>query len=202
MQAIDTNILIYAEIEGDPHHAVARRVLAELAEGDAPWAIPWPCVYEFLRVVTHPRVFHPPVPIEIALADLKRILASPSLVLLSETDRHPALLDLVVHQAGATGNLIHDAHIATLCLEHGVAELITGDRDFARFEALKVVNPFTAARSAPLQVSARRKRRPYAGPAPQAIVPRAYSSRMRSNASQRDISDRITVSPTFNPFRI
>ena len=142
MKAIDTNVLVYAEITSSPHHAAASAVLRSLAEGPAPWAIPWPCVYEFLRVVTHPRMFHPPVPTARALADLQAILASPSLVLLSETPRHPDLCMSVVHAAGASGNLIHDAHIAALCLEHGVSELVTGDRDFGRFEELTIINPF------------------------------------------------------------
>lgn len=142
MQAIDTNILIYAEVDSNGHHGAAVRLLKNLSEGPRPWAIPWPCVYEFLRVVTHPRVFHPPVPLDVALNDLGSILASPSLVLLAETDQHVSLFDQVIRQASATGNLIHDAHIAALCLEHGVSELLTGDRDFSRFEGLRVVNPF------------------------------------------------------------
>ncbi len=142
MQAIDTNILIHAEIRSSPHHAVARRLLKELAEGSSPWAIPWPCLYEFLRVVTHPRVYHPPMPLALALDDLGRILASPSLVLLAETPQHPGMMQEVLRQSGATGNLIHDAHIATLCLEHGIKEFLTGDRDFNRFPFLKVINPF------------------------------------------------------------
>lgn len=142
MQAVDTNILIYAEITSNSHHGQARQVLTELAEGAVPWALPWPCVYEFLRVVTHPRVFHPPVPLEIALTDLKAIMDSPSVLLLSETDRHVELMASIVKESGATGNLIHDAHIASLCLEHGVTELISADRDFLRFKSLKIVNPF------------------------------------------------------------
>lgn len=142
MQAIDTNVLIYAEVESSTHHDPALRLLKSLAEGALPWALPWPCAYEFLRVVTHPRVFHPPVPLDVALSDLRNILSSPSLVLLAETDRHAGLFAEVVRKAGATGNLIHDAHIVALCLEHGVLELLTGDRDFSRFEGLRIVNPF------------------------------------------------------------
>lgn len=142
MQAIDTNILIYAEVESSRHHAPALGILKTLAEGTVPWAIPWPCIYEFLRVATHPRVFHPPVPLEIALEDLRQVLASPTLVLLAETARHAPVLDQTIRQADATGNLIHDAHIVALCLEHGVSELITADRDFSRFTGLKIVNPF------------------------------------------------------------
>ena len=142
MQAIDTNILIYAEVESSERHAPARQILTKLAEGTLPWAIPWPCIYEFLRVVTHPRIFHPPVPLDIVLEDLGQLLLSPSLVLLTETARHFTVLNETIRQSGAAGNLIHDAHIVALCLEHGVSELITGDRDFSRFAGLKLLNPF------------------------------------------------------------
>ncbi|KPK46447.1 MAG: hypothetical protein AMK74_00110 [Nitrospira bacterium SM23_35] len=142
MRAVDTNVLIYAEIRSSPHHQVARRLLREFAEGALPWAIPWPCVYEFLRIVTHPRVYHPPVPVSLALRDLRRILDSPTLVLLQETPNHPDIMTSVIEEAGVSGNLIHDAHIAALCLEHGITEFISGDRDFARFSFLTVQNPF------------------------------------------------------------
>ncbi|MBI4482682.1 MAG: PIN domain-containing protein [Acidobacteria bacterium] len=142
MQAIDTNVLVYAEIISSRHHRRARQLLRELAEGAHPWAIPWPCLYEFLRVVTHPRVYHPPAPLPVVLTDLKAILESPSVVLLSETPRHFEVMDGVIRESGVTGNLIHDAHIAALCLEHGVAELLTGDRDFGRFPGLRIADPF------------------------------------------------------------
>ena len=133
---------MFAEVTGTAHHAAARALLTTCAEGSAPWAIPWPCIYEFLRVVTHPRVFHPPVPTDRAMRDLSAIIASPSLVLLAETDRHLDVAAQLIEQSGASGNLIHDAHIAALCIEHGVSELLTADRDFSRFPGLKVSNPF------------------------------------------------------------
>lgn len=147
MRALDTNVLVYAEITNSRHHARARALVMACAEGGEAWALPWPCVYEFLRVVTHPRVFHPPVPLDVALADVRAVLASPSLVLLAETPRHQEVMDDVVRRAGATGNLLHDAHIAALCMEHGVSELITGDRDFARFDGLAIRDPFTGGAS-------------------------------------------------------
>lgn len=144
MRALDTNVLVFATIRSSPQHEPAVEVLRQCAEGPAVWAIPWPCIYEFLRVVTHPRVYHPPVPAEIALTDLRAVLGSPSLVLLSETARHGEVMDAVVRESGATGNLMHDAHIAALCLEHGVTELVTGDRDFRRFSGLRLTDPFAA----------------------------------------------------------
>ncbi len=143
MRAIDTNVLVFAEIKNSPQHDQARDILREFSEGPIAWAIPWPCVYEFLRVVTHPRVYHPPVPCDVALSDIRAVLASPSLVTLSETSRHAEVMDAVVRSSGATGNLIHDAHIAALCLEHGVTELVTGDRGFHRLQGLRVVDPFS-----------------------------------------------------------
>lgn len=142
MRALDTNVLVHAEIVTSPQHPRARAIVAELAQGIAPWALPWPCVYEFLRVVTHPRICHPPMPVDAALADLRALLASPSLMLLAESDRHAEVLQSVVVASGVSGNLMHDAHIAALCIEHGVSELITGDRDFLRFDGLRVTNPF------------------------------------------------------------
>ena len=142
MQAVDTNVLVYAEIVSSRHHVPARELLGTLAEGARPWAIPWPCLYEFVRVVTHPRVYHPPMPLGLALADLRTLLASPSLVLLSETPRHTEVMAAVLEASGVRGNLVHDAHIAALCVEHGVAELLSGDRDFARFPGVRVTNPF------------------------------------------------------------
>ncbi len=143
MKAVDTNILLYAEISTLPEHERARQVLSELAEGARPWALPWPCVYELLRVLTHPKVLHPPMPLERALADVRSLLAAPGLVLLSETERHAETMAALLAQSRATGNLVHDAHIAALCLDHGVEELLTADRDFARFAGLRVRDPLT-----------------------------------------------------------
>ena len=93
------------------------------------------CVYEFVRVVTHPRVFDPPTQLEIVLDDLDSLVQSPSLNLLSEGPRHAVFMQQLLGAGQAAGNLAHDAHIAALVLEHGVRELWTADRDFARYPA-------------------------------------------------------------------
>jgi uncharacterized protein len=142
--AIDTNVLVYARRADSPHHQAARELVTGLAEGSAPWALPWPVVYEFVRVVTHPRVFDPPSPLEGVLRDLESLLASPSLTLLGEGPGHARLMGEQVRRGSASGNLAHDAHIAALVVEHGVSELLTADRDFARFPGVRARNPFSA----------------------------------------------------------
>lgn len=138
MIALDTNVLVYAHRAEAPFHAEARKVLTELAEGGEPWALPWVCIYEFLRVVTHPKVFDPPSKLDIALENVESLLKSPALVMLGEGPWHPAAMRQSLQASGAAGNLVHDAYIAALCMEHGVAEFWTADRDFSRFPSLRV----------------------------------------------------------------
>ena len=106
MIALDTNILVYARREEAPFHREARRLVTKLAEGEAPWALPWPCVYEFLRVVTHHRVFQPPTPLAVALEDLGSLFDSPSLSLLGEGPSHVGHFRDTVLAGEATGNLV------------------------------------------------------------------------------------------------
>jgi toxin-antitoxin system PIN domain toxin len=142
--ALDTNILIYARRQELPQHTKAVALLRRLAEEDQPWAIPWPCIYEFLRVVTHPGVFDPPTDLNRALEDLDSLFACRSLVLLGEGSAHPGHMRRAVEYGNAIGNLAHDAHIAALAIEHGVRELWTTDRDFSRFPGLRTKNPLRA----------------------------------------------------------
>ncbi len=143
MIALDTNILVHARREGAAHHARAREILKGLAEGDEPWALPWPCIYEFLRVVTHPRVFDPPTDLTVATEEVGALAECPSLTLIGEGPTHLGHLRRMVLGGRAAGNLAHDAHIAALVLEHGVRELWTTDRDFSRFPGLRVRDPFS-----------------------------------------------------------
>ena len=141
MIAVDSNILIYAHRRDSPFFDLAYAIIAALAEGDASWAIPWPCMHEFVSVVTNPRIYKPATSIERTFGQVDAWLASPMLVLLAETDRHLAELRTLATTARAAGPLIHDARIAAICREHGVSELWSADRDFNRFPGLKVVNP-------------------------------------------------------------
>lgn len=137
MLAVDTNILIYAHRAETSQHASSSALLRELAEGDAVWALPIFCLAEFVRVVTHLRVFDPPTELGVALDFLDRLLEAPTLRLLLPTEGYPSCFREACDSAGARGNLAFDAQIAAVCREHGVSELVTADRDFARFPALK-----------------------------------------------------------------
>jgi len=141
-RAIDTNVLVYARRAETAQHGQALSLLRTLAEGAEPWGLPWPCVYEFLRVVTHPRVFHPPTPLGSVLEDLRALQESPSVRMLRETDRHAEVMERVLHSTSVSGNLIHDAHIVALLLEHGFDEIVSADSDLRRFPGIRVTNPF------------------------------------------------------------
>lgn len=144
MIALDTNILIHARRREMAHHVAASLALHRLAEGDQPWAIPWPCLYEFVRVVTHPRIFAPPTNPDVLLDDVEHLLGSPSLLMLGNGPSHAGHMLRALRGGEAWGSLAHDGHIAALLYEHGVRELWTLDRDFARFPGIRHVNPFAS----------------------------------------------------------
>jgi toxin-antitoxin system PIN domain toxin len=141
MIALDTNVLVHAHRRDAALHAPAARAVAELAGGAAPWAIPWPCVYEFFAIATHPRIYSPPTPSAAAIDQIDAWLESPTVNLLAEGDAHWPRLREVLNAGQVAGPMVHDARVAALCLAHGVAELWTADRDFGRFPALRVRNP-------------------------------------------------------------
>lgn len=145
MIAVDTNILVYSHREDSAFHGVAFGCVAALAEGLASWAIPWPCLHEFLAIVTHPRIYAPPTPLELALDQVEAWLESPTLVTLSETPTHWATLRALLTASRVAGPQVHDARVAALCQQHGVRELWSADRDFGRFGGIAVVNPLTGA---------------------------------------------------------
>lgn len=146
MIAVDTNILVYAHRGDSPFHDAAEACMVSLAEGAGSWAIPWPCLHEFLAIVTHPRIYAPPTPVQKALDQVDAWLESPTLRLLTEAEEHWSVLRNLVRHAHIAGPKVHDARIAALCREHGVRELWSADRDFSRFPELRVVNPLVEAR--------------------------------------------------------
>ena len=141
MIAVDTNILVYAHRRDSPWHGAAAGVIGGLASGRGAWAIAWPSLHEFIGVVTHPRIYAPPSRIEEAFAQVQAWRASPALQFLAEGPGHLDELEGLMASARAAGPAVHDARIAAICLQHGVSELWTADRDFSRFPALKTRNP-------------------------------------------------------------
>jgi toxin-antitoxin system PIN domain toxin len=139
--AVDTNLLVFAHREDSPWHEAAYARLAELAAGRAAWAIPWPCLHEFLAIVTHPRIYLPPTPLATALDQVEAWVESPSLVLLAEPEGYWQEVRAVLETGRITGPQIHDARIAAICRIYGVQELWSADRDFNRFPGLPVRNP-------------------------------------------------------------
>jgi toxin-antitoxin system PIN domain toxin len=142
--ALDTNLLVYAHRRDSPWHEVAAARVRALAEGSANWAIPWPCLQEFLGLVTHARIYAPPTPLTKALAQVSAWLESPTLALLAEGEGYWGVLARLLERSRAAGAQVQDARIAALCIHHGVRELWSADRDFSAFGELKFRNPLTA----------------------------------------------------------
>jgi toxin-antitoxin system PIN domain toxin len=143
MIAVDTNILVYAHRVDSPWHAKAVRVVTELAEGVSLWAIPWPCLHEFIAIVTHPRIYAPPTPLRDALYQVQCWLESPTLVTLSESDDFFPTWRGMIESSAVSGAAVHDARVAALCVHHGVRRLLSADRDFSRFRGPRTENPLT-----------------------------------------------------------
>jgi toxin-antitoxin system PIN domain toxin len=142
--ALDTNILVYADRADLPQHAEAREFLEDLSRGLEPCGLPVFALVEYVRVVTHPRLFSSPTRLSDALSNVDSLLSIPVFRLLLPGDRFWELFDRLSREADARGNLAFDTQIAALCLEHHVGELCTADRDFARYPGLHTRNPLGA----------------------------------------------------------
>lgn len=141
MIAVDTNILVYAHRIDSPFNARAYAQLTALAIDRSSWAIPWPCVHEFLSVSTHLRIYSPPSTLADAIQQVNIWMESPTLSLIGESHDHWPRLQSLMHDARIAGGGTNDARIAAICLSHGVRELWSADRDFSRFPKLKTRNP-------------------------------------------------------------
>lgn len=143
MIAVDTNVLVYAHRREVTEHGMARDRLRALAGGHTPWAIPWPCVYEFFSVVTNPRIWGPSASTpQQAWAQLEAWFAAPTVRLLNEPPGFAGVLAGFARRPRVRGGAVHDARIAALCIAHGVEVILTRDRDFSLFPELRVDNPF------------------------------------------------------------
>jgi len=139
--AADTNILVHAHRADSDWHEPARDCIESLAHGRVTWGLPWPCIHEFLAIVTHPRIYDPPSTAAEALVQVDAWLESPVAELLTETHAHWSVLKELLIGGRVRGAMVHDARVAALCVAHGVTELWTADRDFSRFPGLVIRNP-------------------------------------------------------------
>jgi uncharacterized protein len=143
MVAVDTNVLVYAHRREAEEHTVALRVLGRLTASAQPWAIPWPCAYEFFSIATNPRIWKDAASTpEQAWLQLQAWFDSPSVRLLGETDGFVPVLERFVRRSRVRGPLVHDARVAAICVAHGVDKLLTRDRDFSLFSELSTEDPF------------------------------------------------------------
>ena len=142
MILVDANILIYAHVSSFAQHSIARDWLDQQLNGPSPVGLPWASMLAFLRLVTNPRVFERPEPIGDAWQQVHAWLACETAWIPQPTERHAELLGQFLTLPGIHGNLIPDAHLAALAVEHGLT-LCSTDGDFARFRGLRWLNPIT-----------------------------------------------------------
>jgi toxin-antitoxin system PIN domain toxin len=146
MFVVDTNVLVHALDEDSPFHAPCASALARWRTQPGAWFVTWSVLYEFVRLVTHPRKMRRPVSIDAAWRLVEGLLASPGLRVLVETPRHVEVARAVIDETpGLTGNLSHDLHIAVLMREHGVRTIYTRDADFFRFPLVEPIDPVRPA---------------------------------------------------------
>lgn len=142
MFVADTNVLVYAANADAPEHERCRALVEEWRRGRDPWYTTWSILYEFVRVVTHPRVLQRPWSAVAALEFLRAIVDSPSHRVLVASERHLYTAQEIAGSVPAlAGNLVHDFHTAVLMREHGLTRIYTRDADFRRFPFLEVIDP-------------------------------------------------------------
>ena len=143
MRLADVNVLVYAFRAVAPGHAQYRAWLEGMVGSEEAYAVSDHVLAGFLRVVTHPRVFHPPTPLEPALAFVLAFRDRPNAVPVAPGERHWSIFLRLCREAEARGNLVPDAWLAALAIESG-CEFVTTDRDFARFPGLRWRHPLAA----------------------------------------------------------
>lgn len=142
MILVDANILVYAYVQAFQQHERARSWLDTQLNGSAPVGLPWPSLLGFLRLVTNPRVFQRPEPMARAWAQVGAWLDCEVAWIPEPTERHRELLSKLLAQPGVQANLVPDAHLAALAIEHGLL-LCSSDGDFGRFPELRWSDPLS-----------------------------------------------------------
>lgn len=142
MILVDANLLIYAHVGSFPQHEAARRWLDAQLSASRLVGLPWPSLLGFLRIVTNPRIFERPEPVAEAWRQVGAWLESDAAWIPQPTERHRDILGPLLAAADVQANLVPDAHLAALAIEHGLLVCST-DGDFARFPEVRWHNPLT-----------------------------------------------------------
>lgn len=140
MILVDANLLVYARVVSLPQHPRAKQWLDERLNGTAAVGLPWPSLLGFVRLVSNPRIFSKAESIASAWQQVEAWLDCPCVWVPAPTERHREVLGPLLIAAATRANLIPDAHLAALAIEHGLT-LCSTDGDFARFPGLKWDNP-------------------------------------------------------------
>lgn len=140
----DVNLLLYAEIDAFPQHALARRWWEGVMNGERQVGIAPVCLFGFLRIATNRRVLSDPLPIEHAIARVQRWLERPHVLFLVPGSRHLEIAFRLLRSLGTGGNLTTDVQIAAHAVDYS-GEVFSNDGDFGRFEGVPWVNPLGAS---------------------------------------------------------
>jgi uncharacterized protein len=143
--AFDVNILLYASDSSSPHYERARSFIESCIAQKEVFAVGWPTVMSYLRIATHPAVFHQPLSPDEAMANIETLLHLPHARFLSEEEGFWGIYRAISSELPVRGNLVPDAHLAALLRYHGVKTLYTHDRDFLKFPFLDVRDPLSGA---------------------------------------------------------
>lgn len=136
----DVNVLVHAHRADSAEHEINRDWLERHASADEPTGIPDLVLSGFIRIVTHPRVFARPSPLEDALLVTEQLRGMPSFVALAPGPRHWGIFTRLCADARAAGNLVPDAYLGAIALEAG-AEIVTADSDFAKLPGVRWRRP-------------------------------------------------------------
>jgi len=141
--SLDANVLLYASDRSSDRHECARRFVETCAAGPEILCLTWPTLMSYLRIATHPRIFAAPLTPDEALGNVAALIGLPHVRVVSELDGFLDAYRRVAGDMAVRGNLVPDAHLAAILLQHGVRTLYTNDRDFRKFESLEARDPFS-----------------------------------------------------------
>jgi toxin-antitoxin system PIN domain toxin len=141
-QTVDTNVLLYASNAGAAEHERARRLVDHLAAGPSVVVLLWPTILGYLRIATHASIFPSPLSPEAAARNIDALLGAPAVRVVGESDGFWREFQTVADPVRPRGNLVPDAHLAALMRQHGVSTIWTRDRDFRKFDGIRVKDPF------------------------------------------------------------